>query len=74
MISRKLCVLSLAFLAGTAAAEYELRLLWCFLFFFGFVWMYVVCRQYKKSVKAIFWSAAFVVLASLGSVNSYLEQ
>lgn len=74
MTERKLCVLSLSFLIGTAAAEYGLFLLWCVLFLFGLLWLCVIYQYYGKSVKTFFWSAAFVITAVLGIVNSDVKQ
>lgn len=74
MPERKLCVLSLSFLIGTAAAEYGLFLLWCVLFLFGLLWLYVIYRYYGKSVKTFIWCAAFVVTAFVGIVNSEVKQ
>ena len=74
MTERKLCVLSLSFLIGTAAAEYGLFLLWCVLLLFGLLWLCAIYQCYGKSVKAFFWSAAFIITAVLGIVNSDVKQ
>lgn len=74
MSRRKLCSLSVAFLLGTAAAEYHRILLWCILIFYGMVWTYSVKTAYKKAAAVLFGAVVFAAAAFGGIYNSYYQR
>ena len=74
MTKRKVCFLSLAFLTGIAAAEYRQFLLWQLLFLYTLVWVILIGREYRKTIKTVFWVFLFLLAVSFGICDSYSRQ
>lgn len=74
MNRRKVCSLSVAFLLGTAAAEYKVSLLWFVLIIYGGIWCYSIKNAYQDFKKAgCFWIIIFLLAAFFGFYNSYCQ-
>lgn len=74
MTKRKVCFLSLAFLIGIAAAEYQMFLLCPILILYGFLWIVSIGKEYGKTIKTVFWILLFLIAAGSGIYDSCSRQ
>ena len=74
MTKRKVCFLSLAFLMGIAAAEYQQFLLWLILILYGSLWTVSIGKEHGKTIKMVFWIFLFLIIAGVGIYDSCSRQ